>query len=262
MKINPQNILIEEYNYLLPEDFIASFPLSRRDESKLLVYENGLIDNHNFPELPKLLPFNIFLILNNTRVIEARIFFQKDTGGIIEIFCLEPSASIEQAMSATRNVQWRCLVGGASKWKHGSILQKELQLQTGKTILSAKYISQEEDAFIIEFSWNSNTTFSEILHAAGNIPLPPYIKRKPIESDAERYQTIFAKHNGSVAAPTAALHFTDKVFEGLKQKNIHTNYVTLHVGAGTFKPVKTETIADHQMHGESFSVTDVLLQDI
>ncbi len=122
------------------------------------------------------------------------------------------------AMSATGNVQWRCLVGGASKWKHGSILQKELQLQTGKTILSAKYISQEEDAFIIEFSWNSNTTFSEILHAAGNIPLPPYIKRKPIESDAERYQTIFAKHNGSVAAPTAALHFTDKVFEGLKQK--------------------------------------------
>jgi S-adenosylmethionine:tRNA ribosyltransferase-isomerase len=262
MKIIPQNILIEEYNYILPDDFIAGFPLSKRDESKLLVYKNGLINNNNFSELPGLLPNNASLILNNTRVIEARIFFQKDTGGVIEIFCLEPLSSMEQAMSATECVEWRCLVGGASKWKHGAILQKELQLQTGQAILFAKYISQEEDAFNIEFTWSGNITFSEILHAAGNIPLPPYIKRKPEESDAERYQTIFAKHNGSVAAPTAALHFTEKVFKGLALKNIHPDYVTLHVGAGTFKPVKTETIADHQMHGERFSVTDELLQNL
>jgi S-adenosylmethionine:tRNA ribosyltransferase-isomerase len=262
MEIIRQNILIEEYNYALPDDLIADFPLSKRDESKLLVYKNGLINNNNFSELPGLLLTNASLILNNTRVIEARIFFHKDTGGVIEIFCLEPLLSMEQAMGASESVEWRCLVGGASKWKHGAILQKELQLQTGQVILFAKYISKEEDAFIIQFSWSGFTTFSEILHAAGNIPLPPYIKRKPTESDTERYQTIFAKHNGSVAAPTAALHFTDKVFEGLELKNIHPDYVTLHVGAGTFKPVKTETIADHQMHGERFSVTDELLQNL
>ena len=260
MDIKPDQIFIEEYNYELPEDRIAHFPLLERDRSKLLVYEKGAIKDEEFFNLSQYLPANATLVLNNTKVIEARIFFQKDSGGVIEIFCLEPTTSVEHSMQETKTAQWQCLVGGASKWKHGLVLQKIIQVKDKEVVLSATYISKIEDAFIIEFSWTGNVAFSEVLFAAGNIPLPPYIKRKPVDEDAERYQTVFAKHKGSVAAPTAALHFTDAVFKQLEKKEIHPLYITLHVGAGTFKPVKTETISDHQMHGESFTVTKSLIQ--
>jgi S-adenosylmethionine:tRNA ribosyltransferase-isomerase len=250
-------ILIKDFDYNLPDEKIAAHPLKERDESKLLVFQNQKIRTDNFKNLPAHLPSDATLILNNTRVIEARILFQKKTGGVIEIFCLEPSDNLSHsvALSNHQRVKWNCLIGGASKWKHGDILEKEITIEGNKAILYAKYIEKKQDVFIIEFSWNAPFSFAEVLHTAGLIPLPPYIKRTPIKEDSERYQTIFAKNEGSVAAPTAALHFTDKVFEDLNTKNISTSYVTLHVGVGTFKPVKTETIAEHSMHAEQFEVT-------
>jgi S-adenosylmethionine:tRNA ribosyltransferase-isomerase len=166
------------------------------------------------------------------------------------------------ALSSQEKTRWNCLIGGASKWKHGDILKKEINIQENKLILEAKYIEKKEDYFIIEFSWYPSFHFAEVLHAAGLIPLPPYIKRIPVKEDLERYQTIFAKCEGSVAAPTAALHFTDEVFEELRARNISANYVTLHVGAGTFKPVKTETIAEHSMHAEQFEVSIHTLKNL
>lgn len=260
--INPGKILIKEYDYALPNERIAAQPLSNRDESKLLIYKNGKIKESIFRTLPDHLSPKTTLVLNNTRVIEARILFQKNTGGVIEIFCLEPAenSEVSMALNSAGTVRWKCLIGGASKWKHGEVLQKEIITQELTMILTATYINKYQDYFIIEFSWQPSTlTFAEVLHASGLIPLPPYIKRKPDKNDAERYQTIFAKQDGSVAAPTAALHFTQNVFDKLKEKDIATNYLTLHVGAGTFKPVKTETIADHTMHAEQFEIsTDVL----
>jgi S-adenosylmethionine:tRNA ribosyltransferase-isomerase len=208
--------------------------------------------------MPKYLESGTTFILNNTRVIEARILFQKPTGGVIEIFCLEPTDeyNIENAISHSGPVRWNCLIGGASKWKPGQVLQKELLINGRQAMLSAHYIEKLSDSFVIEFSWQSpDVSFGEVVHAAGAIPLPPYIKREAIADDANRYQTIFARHQGSVAAPTAALHFTDTVFKKLAQKDIHPSYITLHVGAGTFKPVKTETIAEHAMHAEHFHVS-------
>jgi S-adenosylmethionine:tRNA ribosyltransferase-isomerase len=263
MNILPQEILIRDYKYDLPYSRIAEFPLEKRDKSKLLVYKNGQITDDQFFNLPQHLQPGTTVILNNTRVIEARILFQKETGGVIEIFCLEPyQQSIEQAMQQKEKAVWKCLIGGASKWKAGQILQKSFS-SSNEFHLFAKYIDKKDDYFLIEFEWQpSNLSFVEVLHATGAIPLPPYIKRSAEKMDWERYQTVFGKHEGSVAAPTAALHFTDKTFEELKAKNIHVDYVTLHVGAGTFKPVKTETIAEHQMHGEPFTVKKELIKKL
>lgn len=260
MKIEAQNILIKDYDYNLPHERIAEFPLKERDQSKLLVYRNSKITDDHFFNLHEHLPENSTLILNNTRVIEARILFKKSTGGIIEIFCLEPfRQTIEQSLSSHEKAQWQCLIGGASKWKPGQILQKEIFIKGEAVHLNAKYISKQTDSFRIEFSWQSQHSFAEVLHAAGAIPLPPYIKREATEEDKERYQTIFSRQQGSVAAPTAALHFTKNVFQKLSEKKINAAYITLHVGAGTFKPVKTETVAEHEMHKEPFTVsTDVL----
>jgi S-adenosylmethionine:tRNA ribosyltransferase-isomerase len=262
MNIDPQSIFIEEFDYVLPQEKIAAFPLEKRDSSKLLVYQKGKIEDDSFTQLPSLLHSNSTIILNNTRVIEARIHFTKATGGVIEIFCLEPDdfADPQQAMMQKSKAVWQCMIGGASKWKPGQVLQKKLNINNVELILEARYISKKEDAFVIEFTWNSDHIFAEVLHAVGAIPLPPYIKRKAETTDAKRYQTIFAEQQGSVAAPTAALHFTEKVFDDLSAKNINKKYVTLHVGAGTFKPVKSETIAEHQMHAESFSVSLGTLQ--
>jgi len=200
-------------------------------------------------------------VLNNTRVIEARIFFQKETGGVIEIFCLEPwGSSIEAAMMQEEKATWLCLIGGASKWKPGLVLHKKGE---NGIDLYARYRGKEGEAFLIELSWTPpETPFAEVLHASGAIPLPPYIKRKAEDLDAARYQTIFSLHEGSVAAPTAALHFTERVLEDLEAKNILPSYVTLHVGAGTFKPVKAETIEGHQMHSEPFTVTRRTLEEL
>jgi S-adenosylmethionine:tRNA ribosyltransferase-isomerase len=259
-----KNLIIGDYSYDLPVEKIANFPLQKRDESKLLIYKNDEIVDTQFSNLASFIPAGSLLVLNNSRVIEARIFFTKDTGGRIEIFCLEPYEPEEMAMSMaqTKKVRWQCLIGGASKWKRGQILNKALDVNDNDIELQAKYVSKDEDHFIIEFTWNSEDSFADILHVAGNIPLPPYIKRYSEELDKERYQTIFAEHEGSVAAPTAALHFTEDVFNQLAKNNISKEQITLHVGAGTFKPVKSETIAHHQMHAESFSITLETLQNI
>lgn len=264
MNINPQEILIEDYTYFLPHNRIAEFPLPERDSSKLLIFENGALKDDTFYHLPRFLPQNTTLVLNDSRVVEARLLFQKSTGGVIEIFCLEPhGASIEEAMQQKGSATWQCLIGGASKWKHGQVLEKQLVINGQPHLLQAFYADKWEDAFLIRFEWQPQSTpFVEILHAAGAIPLPPYIKRKAEDIDSERYQTVFSRHEGSVAAPTAALHFTQRVFEELKVKGIHTDYITLHVGAGTFKPVKSESIAGHHMHWEPFTVTQQVVRDL
>ena len=264
MTIKKEEIRIQDYTYPLPNDRVAHHPLAIRDESKLVVYKSGRIAEDRFYHLPKQLPPGATLILNNTRVIEARIFFTKPSGGVIEIFCLEPAAqSMELSLQQQGSVEWNCLIGGASKWKPGQVLAKELIIDGSAVRLEARYKGKVEDAFVIEFSWTPEALpFVQVLHAAGNIPLPPYIKRSEEPIDKERYQTIFAREQGSVAAPTAALHFTEAVFEGLRQKNITPAYVTLNVGAGTFKPVKAASIAEHHMHSETFSVKQETLEAI
>ena len=264
--MRPPEIYIKDFQYPLPVDRIAAYPLAERDQSKMLIYQNGEIRSNFFKNLADYLPENASLVLNNTRVIEARILFKKASGGTIEIFCLEPADNLlhtADALQAEGKVLWNCLIGGASKWKHGEVLQKQITIEPNKLILRARYVEKNVDSFIIEFTWEPATYhFFEVLHAAGNIPLPPYIKREPVEIDAERYQTIFARIQGSVAAPTAALHFTKTVFDGLKNKNISTDFITLHVGAGTFKPVKTETVSAHQMHLEEFQVSITTLKNL
>ena len=263
--MNPGNLSIKDFTYALPEDRISKYPLPERDASKLLLYEDGKITEDIYKNLDRHLPSNSLLVFNDTRVIEARLLFQKSTGGIIEIFCLEPHEQyrdITTAMNQHGKVLWQCLVGGASKWKHGQILEKKIG-PSKEIILHARYVEKKIDCFVIEFSWNNDSfNFAEILHHAGVIPLPPYIKRAAERSDEERYQTIYAHHEGSVAAPTAGLHFTEDVFKTLQSKNIKTDFVTLHVSAGTFKPVKSETIGDHEMHAEFINVSRKTIENI
>jgi S-adenosylmethionine:tRNA ribosyltransferase-isomerase len=263
---NSKNISIQDYTYSLPEERIAKYPLGERDASKLLIYKEGKISEDIYRNIIHHIPENSLLIFNNSKVIEARVLFQKPTGGVIEIFCLEPHeqyADITTAMLQKEKVLWQCLVGGASKWKQGQVLEKKINLIDKEIILKASYIEKKIDSFIIELSWSpTEFSFAEILHHAGAIPLPPYIKRAVDESDAVRYQTVFAHTNGSVAAPTAGLHFTNKVFEKFKEKNIQTDFVTLHVGAGTFKPVKAETMQDHDMHAEWIDVSKTTIDNI
>lgn len=262
--LDSRKILIEDYTYQLPNERIAYHPLAKRDASKLLVYKSGKITDHHFYNLPDELPENSLLILNNTKVIEARILFQKKSGGVIEIFCLEPfEQSMETALQQQGISRWKCMIGGASKWKPGQVLEKELLIDGRSVLLQATYQGKEDESFIIEFNWSPlDLYFVQVIHAAGAIPLPPYIKRSAEMVDADRYQTIFSKYEGSVAAPTAALHFTEDVFQELDKKNISSEFVTLNVGAGTFKPVKTASIADHQMHGEYFTVNKNVLEAI
>ena len=275
---DPRNISIKNYTYSLPEERIARYPIAERDASKLLIYKEarppadggtvgrGKISEDIYRNISHHIPENSLLIFNNTKVVEARLLFQKPTGGIIEIFCLEPHEKypdITTAMLQRGKVLWQCLVGGVSKWKQGQVLEKKITIAGKEIILKASYIEKRKDSFIIELSWSpSGLSFAEILHIAGAIPLPPYIKRAPDESDAERYQTVYADANGSVAAPTAGLHFTETIFKELKEKNIQTDFVTLHVGAGTFKPVKTETLQEHDMHAEWMDVPKTSIENI
>jgi S-adenosylmethionine:tRNA ribosyltransferase-isomerase len=263
MKISPETIYISDYNYELPSANIAEVPLLNRDDSKLLIYKDGKITDSEFNQLPSYLEPGSTLILNNTRVIEARLLFHKETGATIELFCLEPyELSIEQAMQQHEKSIWKCLIGGASKWKPGQLLTKPIGENSGY-VLTARYIEKKEDYFLIEFSWNNaSIPFVEVLHETGAIPLPPYIKRKAEKLDWERYQTVFSEQEGSVAAPTAALHFTQNTFQQLKERNVYYDYITLHVGAGTFKPVKSATIAGHNMHAEPFSVKRQVIEKL
>jgi S-adenosylmethionine:tRNA ribosyltransferase-isomerase len=253
--MHPKNIAIQNFTYHLPDDKIALHPLQQRDHSKLLIYKKGIIAADRYSNIRQHLPENSLLIFNDTKVIKARILFTKPTGGIIEIFLLEPyQADYTTTLSATKNCKWKCLIGGASKWK-----EKELVMSYGLEVtgyeLRVKLIEKLVDAYVVEFNWDGDIAFAAILEQAGNIPLPPYIKRKPEEEDKDRYQTIYAAHDGSVAAPTAGLHFTETVFKNLGAKNINKDFVTLHVGAGTFKPVKAATMRAHEMHAEWIDVS-------
>ncbi len=260
---HPKNLSIADFTYDLPEDRIAKYPLAERDASKLLIYQDGDITEDQYRQLPSHLPANSLLVFNNTKVVEARLLFQKASGGVIEIFCLEPHeqyADITTAMQQKGKVWWHCLVGGASKWKSGQLLEKNI---SDNIRLEAKCMDKKTGSFLIEISWSDQSmSFAELLHLAGAIPLPPYIKRAADETDKNRYQTIYAIQDGSVAAPTAGLHFTPAVLKELEQKNIPTAFVTLHVGAGTFKPVKSDQMADHEMHAEWIDVDRHFIENL
>lgn len=263
-KMHPKSLAIKDFDYNLPDEKIARYPLAKRDESKLLVWKKGFINEDCYHNIDQYLPAGSLIIFNNTRVIEARILFQKKTGTTIEIFCLEPSgnfADITTAMSQAKNVLWKCLIGNSKKWKD-ELLQKIIYANGAEIILTAKKISSQKDDFIIEFSWNADISFAELLHFAGVIPLPPYLNRHAEKDDAVRYQTVYARKDGSVAAPTAGLHFTNEILEKLSVKNIKENFITLHVGAGTFKPVKTDTIEMHEMHAEYFEVSKEFIEQL
>jgi S-adenosylmethionine:tRNA ribosyltransferase-isomerase len=259
MIIQPENIPIDQFNYPLQENQIAKYPLAERDDSRLLVYQNEKITEDIYRNIDRYLPKNSLLIFNDSRVIEARILFQKQTGGFIEIFCLEPEGpnlNMGTAMGQKEKVRWKCLVGSASKWKKAEDLTKKIKINQEEITLQASYILKESGYFIIEFSWlPRELTFVEILHFAGSIPLPPYIKREADHRDALRYQTVYAANDGSVAAPTAGLHFTHRIFEKLGVKNISSEFITLHVGAGTFLPMKGKTLREHEMHEEFIEIS-------
>lgn len=260
--MHPKYLSILDFTYSLPEERIARYPLDNRHNAKLLVYKNGVITDTIYQNITNELPENSMLVFNNTLVIQARLYFTKPNGTTIEIFCLEPDeqyADITNAMLQQSKVYWKCLVGGASKWK-----TEKLQSNNHTAILlQAEKISQEKDSYIICFSWEPSTkTFAEVLQTIGNIPLPPYLNRKAEESDKERYQTIYAVKEGSVAAPTAGLHFTSEVFEQLDKKNIQPLQITLHVGAGTFKPVKAIQMKDHVMHAEYIDVSKKTIEQL
>jgi S-adenosylmethionine:tRNA ribosyltransferase-isomerase len=256
--MHPKDISIQDFSYHLPDEKIALHPLEQRDDSKLLVYKEGSIAEDRYSNIQEHLPQNSLLVFNNTRVIKARILFVKPTGGIIEIFLLEPYRSdYTSALTATQTCRWKCFIGGAGKWK-----EKELVFENLPGGLTAQLVEKLSDAYIVEFNWDSSISFAGILEQAGNIPLPPYIKRKADEDDKERYQTIYAAHDGSVAAPTAGLHFTESIFKKLAAKNISTAFVTLHVGAGTFKPVKAATMLQHEMHAEWIDVDIALIENL
>jgi S-adenosylmethionine:tRNA ribosyltransferase-isomerase len=262
--MNPREIKIADYTYHLPNERIAIYPLEERDSSKLLIYKNGEISQDIYKNIATHIPENSLLIFNNTKVIEARILFEKSEQRPIEIFCLEPSERIDitNAMLQKSGVKWNCFIGGAARWKSG-ILEKQIINNGIKFNLTCEKIEKKDNYFIVEFNWdNLNLCFAEVLHFAGIIPLPPYLNRAANENDYERYQTVYAQNTGSVAAPTAGLHFTNEVLESFKIKNIQKNFVTLHVGSGTFKPVKSETLNDHDMHSEWINVSKQLIENL
>ncbi len=256
MSNKTQQIRIEEYDYPLPDERIAKFPLAKRDESKLLLYKDGQVSESVFKHIADYLPVGSLLVYNNTRVIQARLLFQKATGARIEVFCLEPAEPHDYALifQQTERCSWICLVGNLKKWKDG-LLTKKVTIQGEEVILSAEKKESHGDSHRIEFTWNNpKYTFADLLDAAGVLPIPPYLHRETEKSDLVTYQTVYSKIKGSVAAPTAGLHFTPEVLADVDAHGIGREEVTLHVGAGTFKPVKSETIEGHEMHTEFISV--------
>lgn len=256
--MNPSGIKIEDFNYPLPGHRIAKYPLAQRDQSKLLFLKNGQISEQKFSHIPDLLPDNALLLFNETRVIQARLLFRKPTGAQIEIFCLEPVEPVNDFQLAFQQkppVVWKCLVGNARRWKNET-LEVKIQIQNREISLFAEKKRKLSDAFLVSFSWEpDDISFADILEYSGLTPLPPYLHRKAEVSDKTRYQTVYARLNGSVAAPTAGLHFTETILRKLDKKGIDTDKLILHVGAGTFKPVSTETIGDHEMHTEQIRVS-------
>jgi S-adenosylmethionine:tRNA ribosyltransferase-isomerase len=261
--IKPQEILIEDYNYLLPQEYIAKFPLEKRDEAKLLVFNKKEIKEDVFKNLPNLLSKDTLLVCNDTKVVYARLFFQKESGSKIEVFCLEPIQpnDIQLAFNQTKEVKFKCLIGNNKKWKQG-LLSREEDIDGEKITLNVERLEPQEDTWIVNFTWNGNKSFAEIMERFGVIPLPPYLNRKAEENDKKDYQTIYATFDGSVAAPTAGLHFTKKTFKDLEEKGIKTSFVTLHVGAGTFKPVTSEKIGEHIMHTEKITIKKEVIENL
>ena len=241
-------IHIADFSYDLPDERIAKYPLGERDASKLLVYDHGNISHRQFRDLPELLPAGSLMVMNNTRVIQARMHFRKETGALIEVFCLEPAEPHDYVLmfQQTCCCTWHCLIGNAKKWKGGA-LQREIAVEGEDMILSCERL--EDD--LIRFAWDrDNITWAQVLDACGELPIPPYLNRATEASDLKTYQTVYSKVKGSVAAPTAGLHFTPAVLEAIDQRGIERAELTLHVGAGTFKPVKSERIEGHEMHSE------------
>lgn len=256
--MDTKHIRIDDYNYDLPDERIAKFPLKERDHSKLLIYNKGNVSDDIFYNLPNHLPEHALMVFNNTRVIQARMHFRKDTGALIEVFLMEPAApaDYERMFQTTGKCSWLCMIGNLKKWKEGT-LKRDFEIKGYKLTLSAtmdrsKTLEKSGGTnYWVDFSWdNNNVNFADILDAVGELPIPPYLNRKTEESDKTTYQTVYSKIKGSVAAPTAGLHFTDKVLKDIDAHNIVRDEVTLHVGAGTFKPVKTEEIEGHKMHSE------------
>lgn len=262
--MHPRDIRIENYTYQLPDELIARYPLQERDASKLLVWEQGNIQEDIYRNIADYIPARTLMVFNQTKVVHARLLFQKTTGSSIEVFCLEPHeqyADVQTAMLQKGKVYWNCMIGGAAKWKPGMVLT--ITHQDPAFVLSASIVARRPGNFTLELSWdNHDLSFAEILHYAGKVPLPPYLHREAEAGDEDRYQTIYARDEGSVAAPTAGLHFTPEVMDRLREKHIDTAFVTLHVGAGTFRPVKTETMAEHDMHAEWIDVHADLVEAI
>ncbi|KAA6329609.1 S-adenosylmethionine:tRNA ribosyltransferase-isomerase [termite gut metagenome] len=261
---HPKHIRINEYDYSLTDERIAKFPMTRRDHSKLLIYRQGEITEDCFVSLPSYLPKESLLIFNNTKVIQARFHFSKNTGASIEIFCLEPAEPKDYALNFQQTGQstWLCMIGNLKKWKEG-VLRKEMEIKGKAVILTAAKSECFDANGYVHFSWNNReVTFADILEVFGELPIPPYLNRKTEECDKETYQTVYSKVNGSVAAPTAGLHFTSRVFDALKDKGIDCEELTLHVGAGTFKPVKSEEIGGHEMHTEYISVSRTTIEKL
>ncbi|MDE5553642.1 MAG: S-adenosylmethionine:tRNA ribosyltransferase-isomerase [Muribaculaceae bacterium] len=264
--MNPRNIDIKEYNYPLPDEKIAKHPLAQRDACRLLVRDpEGSISDHRFDELPGLLGSDSLLVYNNTKVINARLRFRKASGALIEIFCLEPSAPSDYALNfaSTEGCSWQCLVGNSKRWKEGA-LEGAVTLPDGRKLkLTAERLERNDAGSTIAFSWDDSTvTFSDIISAAGEIPIPPYLNRATEASDSDDYQTVYSRIEGSVAAPTAGLHFTEAVLDAIDRRGIGRREVTLHVGAGTFQPVKADQIGDHAMHSEFIVVSRNLIEEL
>ena len=254
--VKTKDIHISEYNYELPDERIAKFPKAERDHSKLLVYNKGEVGEDIFYNLPNYLPQGALMVYNNTKVIQARLHFRKETGALIEIFLLEPAepADYEQMFQQTRRCSWLCLVGNQKKWKEGT-LSRELRIKDEELRVSATRRGEHGTSQWIDFEWdNERVNFAEILDVMGELPIPPYLNRETQESDKTTYQTVYSKIKGSVAAPTAGLHFTERVLNDVDARGIEREEVTLHVGAGTFKPVKSDTIGEHPMHTEYIAV--------
>ena len=256
-------IHIEDFNYPLPDDRIAKYPLPERDASKLLRYENGHVDSFVFRDLPDLLPEHSIMVFNDTKVVPARMHFQRSTGAHIEIFCLEPVDPVEYnlAFATTQRCVWKCVIGNAKRWKE-DVLTLYRPEGTPDMGLEARLLDRDGQTGRVEFTWKDGAPFSRVLEVCGTIPIPPYLNRDSEKIDSERYQTLYARIRGSVAAPTAGLHFTEQVLERIREKDIDMERVCLHVGAGTFLPVKSSLVSEHPMHREPFVVSLQFLKDI
>ena len=262
--IDPKHIRISDFNYNLPDERIAKFPIAQRDHSKLLVYRHGEVSDDTFYHLPDYLPEGALMVFNNTKVIQARMHFRKETGALIEVFLLEPAdpTDYELMFQLTSHCSWLCLIGNLKKWKEGT-LKRDFTIKGEQLTLTATRRQMVGNSHWVDLEWNNaNVTFAEILEEVGELPIPPYLNRNTEESDKTTYQTVYSKIKGSVAAPTAGLHFTEDVLHAIDEKGIDREEVTLHVGAGTFKPVKSEEIEGHEMHTEYICVRRETLEKL